>query len=215
MYKAALFDMDGLIFDTEVIYKRCWQEAALKQGLHIDDLFYSHFIGVKDNECEQMLNEYFINDSFNLEQFRCDRDHLCHQAEQQKVALKSGFDALFNHLLQKNIKLALVTSSITAQVMNHFSHYPYLQHFDIIITGEEVSQGKPNPECYTKAVAAFNLQAKQCAVFEDSNNGMLAGLAAGCACFMVPDMAPPIPEVKEKAAAVLSSLEQAIKFFNQ
>jgi HAD superfamily hydrolase (TIGR01509 family) len=213
MYRAALFDMDGLIFDTERNIKSAWQNAAQLQSLNIDDSFYSKFIGVKDVECEDMLKRYFLNADFSLDKFIIDRDRLIAAQIHKTTDVKRGFDALFHHLLAKQIKLALVTSSSLSQVQHHFRDYHYLSSFEVVVTGDDVVKGKPNPECYIRAIQGLNVKADQCVVFEDSNNGMRAGLAAKCDCVMVPDLTTPSHTIREKATAILSSLEQAIPLF--
>jgi beta-phosphoglucomutase-like phosphatase (HAD superfamily) len=213
MYRAALFDMDGLIFDTERSIKSVWQNAAQLQSLNIDDSFYSKFIGVKDVECEDMLKRHFLNTDFSLDKFIFDRDRLMAAKKRNTTEIKRGFDTLFHHLLDQQVKLALVTSSSLSQVQHHFKGYHYLSSFKVIVTGDDVVNGKPNPECYIRAIQALNVKAEQCIVFEDSNNGMRAGLAAKCDCVMVPDLTIPSHTIREKATAILSSLEQAIPLF--
>ncbi|ORT48235.1 hypothetical protein ST37_18625 [Vibrio sp. qd031] len=213
MYRAALFDMDGLIFDTERNIKSAWQKAAQLQSLNIEDEFYSNFIGVKDVECEGMLKEYFLNADFSLDKFIVDRDGLMVAQKNNATEVKRGFDALFHHLLNQQIKLALVTSSSLSQVQHHFKGYHYLPDFNMVVTGDDVVKGKPNPECYIRAIQGLNVKAEHCVVLEDSNNGMRAGLAAKCDCVMVPDLTTPNSAIREKATAILSSLEQAIALF--
>jgi len=207
--KAVLFDMDGLIFDTERLYKTSWQEAAKDQGLEISDEFYEHFIGVQDPECEKLLTHKFSH-SLDLARYRLIRDQHFQRAKQQGVHYKIGFHTLFKTLQAKGILCALVTSSHRPEVYSNFAHSNYLDLFSTIVTAEDVEKGKPNPECYLLACKVLNIEPMYALILEDSNNGMKAGIDAGCQTVMIPDLLPPRNDIEAEANHVFSSLEEVI-----
>ncbi|MDK9771151.1 HAD family phosphatase [Vibrio sp. B181a] len=213
MLKAVLFDMDGLIFDTESIYKQSWQYAATEQGLTITDDFYQQFIGVQDPECERILAEHF-QDAIDMPRYKAVRDEHFHNLRNQGVALKPGFDALFYAIKQHGLLTAIVTSSHLPEVKHNFSGSTYLAQFDLVITAEDVERGKPNPDCYQMAYRHLGVDAKQCLVLEDSNNGIKAALAAECHAVMIPDLLPPLPELEDKII-IKASLEEVIPLLSQ
>ncbi|HDM8226875.1 TPA: HAD family phosphatase [Vibrio campbellii] len=213
MLKAVLFDMDGLIFDTESIYKQSWQYAATEQGLTITDDFYQQFIGVQDPECERILAEHF-QDAIDMPRYKAVRDEHFHNLRNQGVALKTGFDALFYAIKQHGLLTAIVTSSHLPEVKHNFSGSTYLAQFDLVITAEDVERGKPNPDCYQMAYRQLGVDAKQCLVLEDSNNGIKAALAAKCQAVMIPDLLPPLPELEDRVI-IKASLEEVIPLLSQ
>ncbi|MGB5444134.1 MAG: HAD family phosphatase [Psychromonas sp.] len=211
--KAILFDMDGLIFDTEGLYKKSWQCAVNEQGLILTDQFYQHFIGVQDAQCEEMLQMKFA-DQLDMPRFRKTRDQMLAVARENGVAYKAGFNALFSGLKNRGFKSALVTSSAFPQVEHHFAGSEYLSLFDAVITSEQVKNGKPAPDCYLIACEQIGIIPAECLVLEDSNNGMRAALDAGCYALMIPDMLLPDADVAQRATAVLSSLSEVEGFLN-
>ncbi|KIP77855.1 HAD family hydrolase [Vibrio jasicida] len=213
MLKAVLFDMDGLIFDTESIYKQSWQYAATEQGLTITDDFYQQFIGVQDPECERILAEHF-QDAIDMPRYKAVRDEHFHNLRNQGIALKPGFDALFYAIKQHGLLTAIVTSSHLPEVKHNFAGSKYLAQFDLVITAEDVERGKPNPDCYQMAYRHLGVDAKQCLVLEDSNNGIKAALAAKCQAVMIPDLLPPLSELEDKVI-IKASLEEVIPLLSQ
>ncbi|NOH24411.1 HAD family hydrolase [Vibrio europaeus] len=208
MLKAVLFDMDGLIFDTESIYKLSWQYAAGEQNLDLSDDFYQQFIGVQDPECERILAEYF-QDALDLSRYKQVRDDHFHRLRSNGIAFKPGFDQLFQDIKRRGLATAIVTSSHLAEVKYNFATSDYLPQFDLVITAEDVERGKPYPDCYQMAYTRLGFKAKECLVLEDSNNGVKAALAADCPVVMVPDLLPPQTEIIDKIT-VVESLEQLI-----
>ncbi|MDC5704226.1 HAD family hydrolase [Vibrio europaeus] len=208
MLKAVLFDMDGLIFDTESIYKLSWQYATGEQNLDLCDDFYQQFIGVQDPECERILAEYF-QDALDLSRYKQVRDDHFHRLRSNGIAFKPGFDQLFQDIKRRGLATAIVTSSHLAEVKYNFATSDYLPQFDLVITAEDVERGKPYPDCYQMAYTRLGFKAKECLVLEDSNNGVKAALAAGCPVVMVPDLLPPQTEIIDKIT-VVESLEQLI-----
>ncbi len=213
MINAVLFDMDGLIFDTESVYKQSWQYAALEQGIEISDDFYQQFIGVQDSECETMLLDYF-QERIDMPRYKRVRDTHFHNLRGQGIALKPGFDALFSEIKQRNLTTAIVTSSSLHDVKYNFSHSNYLEQFDLIITAEDVKYSKPNPEGYQRAYHKLGYRADQCLVLEDSNNGIKAALGAGCHAIMIPDLLPPLEELKPHIN-VVSTLYDVIPYLDK
>lgn len=207
MFKALLFDMDGLIFDTETVYKASWQYAATKMGYELTDDFYQGFIGVQDPDCERMLVEHF-DTGFNLTNYKAIRDAHYHEARQSGISFKEGFHDLFAEAKAQQLKIALVTSSHLPETKLNFGDTDYLSQFDLIITAEDVDNGKPQPDCYIMAYEKLALEAQDCLVLEDSNNGMRSGKAAGCKAAMIPDIVPPHQDVAESADYIFKSLNQ-------
>ncbi|WJT06584.1 HAD family hydrolase [Vibrio harveyi] len=208
MLKAVLFDMDGLIFDTESIYKQSWQYAANEQGLAITDDFYQQFIGVQDPECERILAEHF-QQAIDMPRYKAVRDEHFHHLRDQGIALKPGFDSLLRAIKQRGLLTAIVTSSHLPEVKHNFNNTEYLTQFDLVITAEDVERGKPNPDCYQMACHHLGIDAKESLVLEDSNNGIKAALAAECHAVMIPDLLPPLQEFKDKVI-IKASLEEVI-----
>ncbi|WP_029788813.1 MULTISPECIES: HAD family hydrolase [Vibrio] len=208
MLKAVLFDMDGLIFDTESIYKQSWQYAATEQGLAITDDFYQQFIGVQDPECERILAEHF-QQAIDMSRYKAVRDEHFHHLRDQGIALKPGFDSLLRAIKQRGLLTAIVTSSHLPEVKHNFNNTEYLTQFDLVITAEDVERGKPNPDCYQMAYHHLGIDAKESLVLEDSNNGIKAALAAECHAVMIPDLLPPLQEFKDKVI-IKASLEEVI-----
>ncbi|WED24505.1 HAD family phosphatase [Vibrio sp. JC009] len=209
MFKALLFDMDGLIFDTEGLYKKAWQRAAGDQGLDLNDEFYQNFIGVQDPACEQLMVSHF-GERLNLPLFQKQRDQYVKELKQKPVPYKPGFKDLFETAKEQNIKCALVTSSFLKDVEHHFADSGYLEQFDTLITAEKVTNGKPAPDCYLMACSELKIAPETCLVLEDSNNGMQSGLDAGCSAAMIPDLLPPREDIKERATHIFASLEDVL-----
>lgn len=189
MLKAVLFDMDGLIFDTESVYKQSWQFAALEQGLELSDAFYQQFLGVQDQQCEEMLAAHF-GQQLDMLRYKRVRDSDYQIRREQGIAMKPGFDALFAAIKQRGLKTAIVTSSQLSEVKHNFKGSPYLNQFDLLITADQVEHGKPSPDCYLMACQQLDLAPQSCLVLEDSNNGVRSGLSAGCNVIMIPDLLP-------------------------
>jgi len=210
MIRAILFDMDGLIFDTESIHKTCWLAAAEQQNISIDDEFYQTFIGVQSAECEERLIKKFSS-RLDIERFRLDRDSLLEKSRETQASFKPGFQQLIYLLKQQGLSCALVTSSTLKEVQHHFSSNRYLDEFDAIVTAEDITRGKPSPDCYLLACQKLGIKPKHCLVLEDSNNGMRAGLDAGCLAAMIPDLLQPGDDVAARANFIFSSLHDVVE----
>lgn len=205
---AVAFDMDGLIFDSEIIYKYAWKKAGKIIGFLIPDSLYNRFIGRSTEACERILREEF-GENFPLRKFRSLWITLRRQRIlEERVRFKEGFQDLMAFFKKHHLKMALTTSSPREDVALNFQNTNYLENFELILSGEDVENSKPHPETYLKAAQWFGIEPSGMLVLEDSNNGMRAAISAGTVAVMVPDMLPPADDVMKEAYRVVNSLTE-------
>ncbi|WP_026016766.1 HAD family hydrolase [Catenovulum agarivorans] len=205
--KAMLFDMDGTIFDSESIYCQAWVDTAAKFNQHFTAKMYDEFAGVRSAECYRMASEMF-DASVDMQSFISAHQTSVAQLKIHNLRVKQGFDQFFRQCIDKNLPMALVTSTRREIAIKNFSNTDYLAYFDVMICAEDVKLAKPEPECYLKACTELNTEAMNTLAFEDSNPGALAAIRAGCQTIIIPDYLPIEPEIAEKALAVVDSFAQ-------
>lgn len=210
--QAVIFDMDGLIFDTEVIHRESWKAAANEYEVTLSDDFFKRAMSLSGHKTWTLLEEFLGADFPVKELHQRKRAIFKTKVQSQDIQIKPGFESLFDWLTSLPVKLGLVTSSRQEDVDHNFSNLDCLQHLDTVITSEQITNSKPDPEPYQKACQQLDVEPGRTIVFEDSNNGCRSAIAAGCNAIMVPDFAGPDPDVESGALAILDSLEQAKPF---
>lgn len=206
---AVLFDMDGLLLDTEATLKRIWQRESARLGFDLNDSLYAHLVGVPNVLCEQKLMHWFKD--FPLAEFRANWKAV-REAERRACAIPPmpGAVELVTWLDGQGVPLALATSSRREMVERNREAWPALFRFASIMTIEQIERPKPDPDIYLRTCAALKVQPGDCVIFEDSNPGMRAAIASGARAMMIPDLATPEPDVREGAARIYPSLTQAL-----
>jgi HAD superfamily hydrolase (TIGR01509 family) len=208
-FDAVIFDMDGLMLDTESIYKYAWQKAAAECGYHLDDDFYFTLVGQPNPACEAALLNLFGND-FPMADFRLRWSQLWKvQVETAGIPTKPGLAELLSFLQERQIPVAVATSSDRDYTALSLRAGGLETYFHTIITGDQVVKGKPAPDIYLAAARRLGVEPARCIALEDSNAGVLAASAAGMITIMVPDLKPPSPEAQRAAFCVVSSLINA------
>lgn len=172
MLKAAFFDLDGVVFDTEPLYTKFWEQQGQLLSLPIDN-----FAKIIKGMTLVEIFQKFYPDEQQQEQIRSNVERYEHEMDYMYVP---GCRKTLEALHASGIKLAIVTSSDSVKMSNVYRQHPELTSlFDLILTSEDFNQGKPAPDCYLQALEKFNLKKEECVVFEDSFNGIKAGLNAG------------------------------------
>ncbi|MBT2731711.1 HAD family phosphatase [Carnobacterium sp. ISL-102] len=212
--EAVIFDMDGLMFDTEVLYYEANRIVAKKNNLIYTWEFHEKYIGISDAEFhkELYLNyeikqaETFIKESGQA---------LLEHVEINGLRKKKGLIELLDYLESKKIKKIVASSSIKSLVSLFLEKEKLTSYFDAVIGGDEVSRAKPSPEIYEKAWLKTDVPKEKTIVLEDSLNGIRASYDAHIPVIMVPDLILPTSEAKEKTVAILDDLIAVKTFIEQ
>lgn len=210
-YKGIIFDMDGLLFDTETIYCEASITLAPKYGITgYDEALYMRYVGISDEELQQAYYDDFADvpneaiDAFMAEG---------HQEVKKmflagRAALKPGVVELLRHFKQENIPCVVASSNMRVFIDILLEQAKIRDFFIDIVSAEDVKRAKPDPEIVQKAVATLGLTAEECLMLEDSFNGVAAAYSAGVDVIMVPDLLQPTAEVQAKTLCVLSDLKE-------
>lgn len=208
--QGVLFDMDGVILDTEKLYTRFWQEAARALGYPMTREQALGMRSMNRSEGERRLQSYF-GMSVSYERIRNKRIELMNAfVEKEGVELKPGIRELLAYLKSKNIKTSIATSSPMERAIKYLGSFHLEKEFDEITTVYMVEKGKPEPDIYLYAAKKLGLCPQNCLVLEDSPTGIKAGSAAGCVTVMVPDQDQPDEETKKLLFASADNLEAVI-----
>jgi HAD superfamily hydrolase (TIGR01509 family) len=203
---AVIFDMDGLLLDSEPLYRVTWKAAGLSLGFPIDDEFYERFVGRGNDEAEHLLRERF-GDALPLDEFRKRwRRDWDERLAASPLARKPGAIELINLLEQRGIPKALATSSPRVLALRCLGDLA--SRFAALAFGDEVSHSKPAPDLFLLASERLGIAAADCLVLEDSEAGVRAARAAGMDVIMVPDLVPPSPEITSMATRVCETLHE-------
>lgn len=213
--QGVLFDMDGVVLDTEKLYSRFWQEAAQSLGYPMTREQSLGMRSLNRNAGEKKLKSYFGEEICYVE-VRNKRIELMDAfVEKEGVYIKNGIHELLDFLQKKGIKAAIATSSPLDRTIKYLSSVNLVDRFDKLISGYMVEKGKPEPDIYLYAAKELGLRPKNCLVLEDSPAGILAAYRAGCIPVMVPDLDQPDEETKKMLFAKVDGLKKVIDLICQ
>ena len=204
---AVIFDMDGLLFDTEALWQEALLSAAAEAGREVPDEVYNSSIGVRRSQCGPVFRSHFGED-FPFEEFHASwRRHFWLIAE-NKLALKPGAPELLDALDQLSLPRAIATSSSRATVERHLGAHGLTHRFHEIVCRGDYEHGKPAPDPFLKAAERLGVEPRSCLALEDSHVGVRSAAAAGMMTVMVPDLLDPTEELRGLCILVARDLNQ-------
>ena len=211
---AVIFDMDGVIFDTETIALRCWGEAAKTLRLDGWKELYPQCIGITQPKTRALWVEHWGEE--NAEAFGkeilaiYDREYAG-----RPVPQKAGAAEIIAALHEKGIPIAVASSTPEARVRQHLTEAGFLPSFDAVIGGDRLQRSKPAPDIFLLAAEALGAEPGRCFVIEDSFNGIRAAHAANMRPIMVPDLLAPTAEIAAMAEVVAADLFEAMEYLKK
>lgn len=212
MIKAVVFDMDGVIFDSEKLYRKHWMITGKKYSIPEETMseLCNLIAGATKENNEKLMKSRFGQD-FDYMEFRgrtmerMDQDILEHGLE-----LKAGVKELFAYLKDKGYQIGLATSTARERAEKNLKNAGILDVFDEIVYGGTVPRGKPYPDIYLRACELLGVKPEEAMGIEDSLNGVKASATAGLYTVMVIDLIQPTKEAKEQADQIFDSLFDVI-----
>lgn len=202
--KAAIFDMDGLLIDSERIIMQACIIAAKQVGITYTQAEYVELIGRAGPDSTRIMVEQLGGiENFNQVMRGLDAQLALHN---HTFPLKHGVLGLLQHYQSNNVICSVASSSPMHHISHRLSHANVLDYFSHITSGQEVTLGKPNPDIYLLAVRKLGLNVEDCIAFEDSENGARAAIAAGLKVVVVPDLKAPSDFVRANCHQVVTSL---------
>ena len=212
-YHAAIFDMDGLLLDTERVCMRVFQEACEVQQLPFYTEVYLSIIGRNAAGIEAIFRKAYGNDLDRLHQEWRTRYNAV--VKHQAIPVKEGVVELLEWLKEQSLPIAVATSTAKDVAKIKLELAGLSKYIDNLTTGCEVSNGKPDPEIYLLAANRLNVEPTKCLAFEDSNNGVRAAVAANMSTYQIPDLVEPCDEVRQFGHSIVPSLHDVLQELKQ
>ena len=211
--KAVVFDMDGLMFDTERVFIKAWDYAGEKTGIGKAGYMVIKTLGLNVNASTQIMREEF-GDKYDEQELRkYSREFRNKFYSENKVPVKKGLYILLDYLKANNYKLAVASSSPRWEVERHLKDAEVFDYFDAIVCGDMVSHSKPDPEIYLKACELLNVSPADSFALEDSQNGLISAHRAGLKPIMVPDLWEPDEATLKILHGKFEDLEKVKDYF--
>ncbi len=212
--KGVIFDMDGLMIDTEKLLTRFWIEAAKESGFEMKT---EHVLGIRSLAAKYAIPKLqgIFGDNFDYATIRKRRIELMNEYVMENgIEKKKGLDEILAYLKGK-YKIAVATATDYNRTEMYLKKLGIFDCFDKIICGSMVENGKPQPDIYLKACEELGLETCKCMALEDSPNGITAAFRAGCVPVMVPDLSQPDEETEKMLYAKADSLLDVIKILQK
>ena len=203
--KAVVFDMDGLLVDTESVARDAMMAAAHDLGRELPMPVFLSMVGTNHARSAQILKAHF-GDEGVVAQFQQGWLERFHAMDAAEIQLKAGVIELLDHLDMTPTPRAVCTSSTHASVQRQLGPSGMISRFHAIVAHGDYAQGKPHPEPYLKAAEALGVAPELCLALEDSHNGVRAAHGAGMMTIMVPDLLDPTEEMHGLCVRIADSL---------
>jgi len=204
--RGVIFDMDGLLLDTERIFKQAYQEAAQQHGILLDDGVYEQMIGLRADASQRVLREHLGPTAPSAAIIESARHCYYMQIEKEGVPLRPGVLEIFDYLEAEKLPAAVATSTHYELALIKLRAVKLIDRIVGVVSGDQVKQGKPAPDIYLAAAELIGLPPQDCLALEDSPPGVVAARKADCVTILVPDLQAPNEITRSMANFIYPSL---------
>lgn len=213
MQQGAIFDMDGLLFDTEKMYQHGWLVVADEFGVPRSPELGKACCGTSGETMAAVVRSFYPT----VDAYAYSRrvDEYVRDEAAKNLPIMPGARELLHYFRAHGVRIATASSSTVAQIEKNLAQSGLREYFDAIVGGDMVERGKPAPDIFLRAAAAIQIAPADCYVFEDGYNGLRGASAAGCVAVMIPDTLPPTEEMRGICTGIYPSLHAALDAIKQ
>ncbi|QNR97769.1 HAD family phosphatase [Stenotrophomonas sp. 169] len=201
---AVIFDMDGLMIDSERVSIACWSEASAAMGIALPDGFFLQMVGLGDRDCERLLLQHI--DEARIASLFSNCHDLYEARTQAGLPLRPGILELLDLLKTHGVPRAVATSTRQPRANRKLAASGLLPYFDAVVTSSDVQHPKPAPDIYLRAAQQLGKDPARCLALEDSPAGTRAAVAAGMTAIQVPDLVHPDDSLRALGHRIVDSL---------
>ena len=215
MYKAVVFDMDGVLIDTEKIYRQSWKKNAATIGMSEDEMeHWCDWIAGGNTESNARLFKSIRGEDFDYLAFRQRTMDLFNEhVAKYGIDIKPYVEDTLKFLKEKGIKIAVATSTSRDRAMQRLESVHIAEYFDEMVCGDEIAKGKPDPDIYYRACEKLGIEPEMAVAVEDSLNGIVSASVAGLYTVMVVDLIKPNETTEEYADETLYDIRDMWSLF--
>lgn len=215
MGNTVIFDLDGVIFDSEQVVRQGWRYAAERLQLGQVDQLFLQCVGTNHIFTEQLLRRQF-GGQFSYEAFRqYTREFFYRYTDEHGLPVKPGVRELMDYLKAGGYRIGLASSSTLQYILNGLRQAQLIDYFEVIVSGEHLERSKPEPDIYLLACEKMAVAPAEAYAIEDSYNGIRAASRAGMQPIMVPDLLPVTEEMRQLSCAVCENLLAVREYLRQ
>lgn len=214
--KGIIFDVDGVIFDTERISAEFWDRTMRKHGYEMDVKTYAQVMGRNRQGVIDGLTEIYNNPKLDFDAISTEKTaDMVEYLDSGRIPVKEGVFEIIKYLEDNNYKRAVATSTRKERAKRRLEKEHIYEHFQAFMYGDEVENSKPNPEIFLKAAEKIGLSPSECLVIEDSPSGVQAAYDGGFRCINVWDIKEPTEEMLNQTIYVCNSLLDVIDWLEK
>jgi len=213
MKKGAIFDMDGLLFDTETVYRKGWAIIADEFGVDRKPELGKACCGTCGDLTLRLVNEF--HPTVDAEAYVRRVIEYVHDEAAKNLPVMEGAREILQYFHEHGVRIATASSSTVEQIEANLIKSGLRDYFDAVVGGDLVVNGKPAPDIFLLSAERIGVSPADCYVFEDGYNGLRGAAAASCAPVMIPDTLPPTDEMRAICTGIYPSLSAALAAVKQ
>lgn len=210
MFKLIIFDMDGLMFDTEAVMLRAFLEVTGENGFKGTKEQFISLLGLNSSDIQKKYIEFYGPDTDAGALYRMCGERKLDILEKEGIPVKKGLTELLDEVDRLGIKKAVASSSDKKMIMDNLVRAGLSKRFDYILSARDLKRGKPYPDIFLQVCEEMQTAPEETLVLEDSDNGVRAAVSGNIPVIQIPDLIKPSPDLREKCLAVRSSLYEVI-----
>lgn len=211
-FKAVVFDMDGVIFDSETCVIESWKVVAERHGIENVEAVLPHCLGRNYDTTKQIFLDYY-GKNFPYDEYKKECSKVYHDTyDGGRLPMKPGIRELLEFLKQNDYKVGLASSTRKTTIVQQLEDAKLIQYFDDLVSGDMLTKSKPEPDIYLMACERLEVKPEDAIAIEDSFNGIRSAYRAGMFPIMVPDLMEPDEEMNDISGEILNSLFDVLEW---